>query len=98
MALEERGEPREIGELPGEPVDAVDDDAADVTFLDAVQELSEAGTLEGRAALALVVEALGDRVPELPGLVADELGAQRPLDRAGRDGGVVARALTDWRV
>lgn len=67
MALEERGEAREIGELSCEPIDAVDDDAVDVSRLDAVQELGQAGTLEGRAALALVVEALGERAPELPG-------------------------------
>ncbi|MFM2419030.1 MAG: hypothetical protein RL385_3753, partial [Pseudomonadota bacterium] len=50
--------------------------------------------LDGRAALPFVVEVFGDRIPTLPGIATNELRAQRPLDRAGRDGGVVARATT----
>lgn len=60
MALEELGEPREIGKLPREPIDAVHDDAADVSLLDAPKQLRQPRALEGRAALAFVVEALGD--------------------------------------
>jgi hypothetical protein len=65
VSLEELGEPREIGALPRESIDAIDDDAADVAPFDAPQELGEAGALERRAALALIVEAFGDRVPEV---------------------------------
>jgi hypothetical protein len=66
VALEELGKPCEIGELPREPIDAVDDDAEDIPLFDAPKQLRQPRVARGsRRSLPRrrSVRRLGTRIP-----------------------------------
>lgn len=88
--LEQPDQERPIRQPTREPVEAVDDDALDIAFANAQEELFQAGALDRGTAESLVVEALADRIPTAPSHRPDELGAQQALHLGGCEGGIAA--------
>ena len=84
-SLECPSKPRPIRDAPGQPIEAVDNDAVHAARRDLIEEPRESGPVRGRATFARVIEVFLERDPPLWRVGSNQGQAGVALGVAGRE-------------